>query len=297
MSYCSRVVVQAPGKVNLSLDVVGTDNRGYHLLEMVMQSIDLSDLVLIGRGEREEIRVTCSSSEIPEDDTNIVHSAATHFFAETGLARQGLSVHIDKRLPVQAGLAGGSADAAALLRGLDRLFETCLSREQLCEIGLKCGADVPFCIVGGCCYAQGVGEILTPLPALPACRIAVAKPPRGMSTRIAFGRYDKAGKDLERPNTQAMLDSVAAGNLAGVGQNMFNVLQQVNTVEEVEVLTGILLCDGALGAVMTGSGTAVIGLFQDSAQAKTARRHLREQVAQAWIAAPLDHGAQLLHVS
>ena len=298
MSYCSRVVVQAPGKVNLSLDITGTNDQGYHLMEMVMVSIDLSDILLIGRREENELRITCSNSEIPEDDTNIVHRAAREFFRYTGLPSQGLSIHIDKRLPVEAGLAGGSADAAGLLRGLDRLFETELSTEQLCEIGVICGADVPFCLVGGCCLAQGIGELLTPLAPLPRnCQFAIAKPPQGSSTRVAFRNYDQLTHRIPRPNTQAMLAAVAVGDLDGVGQNMRNVLQQVNTIEEVETLLGIMLCDGALGSVMTGTGSAVVGLFSDEKNAKRALRHLREQVSQAYLARPLEHGAWILHCS
>lgn len=297
MPYCNRVVVQAPGKVNLALNVNGTDGKGYHLLEMIMQSIDLSDILLIGRRDENELRVTCSSSEIPEDDTNIVHRAAEAFFRETGVARQGLSIHIDKRLPVQAGLAGGSADAAAVLCGMNRLFETGLDTRQLCDIGLACGADVPFCIVGGCCLAQGVGELLTPLPPLPDCILAVAKPPQGMSTRVAFTRFDEADREFERANVQDMQAAIMAGDLAGVGRNMGNVLQQANTVEEVEVLHGIMLCDGALGAVMTGTGTAVVGLFENAKAAKSALRHLREQVAQAYLTKPIGGGAVILHES
>jgi len=297
MSYCSRVVVQAPGKVNLSLDITGTDARGYHLMEMVMLSIDLSDVLLVGRRSDDAIRVTCSSSAVPEDETNIAYDAAVRFFAATGIQPQGLSIHIDKRVPVQAGMAGGSANAAAVLCGLNRLFETGLDQDRLCAIGLECGADVPFCIMGGCCHARGVGEILTPLAPMPDCFFAIAKPPRGMSTRAAFKRYDDMAAGVARPNTAAMLNAIAAGDLAAIGGNMFNVLEQVNPVEEVEMLRGIMLCDSALGAVMTGSGTAVVGLFAEEKQAKRCVRHLAEQVEEAYLAVPVEHGARILHVS
>ena len=295
MAFCSRVVVEAPGKVNLSLNITGTKENGYHLMEMVMITVSLSDVLLIGRREEDEIRITSSSTDIPEDDTNIVHNAATRFFAVTGLPYQGLSIHIDKRLPVEAGLSGGSADAAAVLTGLNHLFETGLTKEQLCDIGLECGADVPFCIMGGCRLAQGIGEILTPLGELPACWLTIAKPGRGMSTPVAFQLYDEAKFDILRPNVPRMVEAISAGSLQGIGRNMQNVLQQVNPVEEVETLQGIMLCDGALGAVMTGSGTAVVGLFSEEKAAKRCAKHLRKQVDQTFVARPITHGARVIH--
>lgn len=297
MPYCNRVVVEAPGKINLSLDVVGTNDEGFHLLEMVMQAISLSDILLLGRRQEDGVRITSSSSEIPEDDTNIVHKAADAFFRYTGIAPQGLAIHIDKRIPVQAGLAGGSADAAGTLRGLDRLFETALDAAQLQEIGLACGADVPFCLAGGCRHAQGVGEILTELPRLPECHLAVAKPARGMSTKAAFRLYDENASIVERPNTQAMLAAISVGDLAAVGKNMFNVFEQVSPAEDIGLLRGIMLCGGALGAVMTGTGTAVVGLFADRRKARRCVRHLQEQVAHAYLTRPVVQGARLLHWS
>ncbi len=297
MFYCDRVVVQAPGKLNLSLNITGTNQDGYHTLETVMQAVDLSDLLIISKIPGKKLRITSSNPLVPEGDTNIVHKAANYFFAATGLSSQGLSIHIDKRLPMEAGLAGGSADAAAVLVGLNRLYETGLSVEQLCQIGVHCGADVPFCIQGGCCLAKGIGEILTPLGMIPGCTIAIAKPSKGMSSQQAYQLYDKYQHPIERPNTQAMLDAIAAGDLDGVGKNLHNVFEQVGNQDVVELLKGIMLCDGAVGALMSGSGTAVFGLFHHQKDAKVCVKHLQEQVGEAFLAQPTADGPMILHCS
>lgn len=297
MYYCNRVVVEAPGKVNLSLDVTGNSPDGYHLLETVMQSISLCDVLIIGKRGDNELRVTCSNPAAPENDMNIAHAAAMEFFAAAGICEQGLSIHIDKTIPVEAGLAGGSADAAAVLCGLNRLFETAIPLEQLCEIGLKIGADVPFCIMGGCALARGKGEVLTSLPPLPECYITIAKPPGGMNTRYAFKLYDNFNGEPQRPDTGKMLASIEAGDLPGIGRNMFSVFGQIGQVDETEMLSGIMLCGGALGSVLSGSGSAVIGLFDNEKKAKNCLHLLWEQVRDCWAARPLESGARLIHAS
>lgn len=297
MFYCNRVVVQAPGKVNLSLDITGTTEDGMHTLDTVMQAIDLRDIVVVGKRLEQELRVTCSRPDVPEDDTNIAHKAATVFFAQTGLPVQGVSIHIDKSIPVQAGLAGGSANAAAVLRGLDRLFETGLPEEQLRDMGVQVGADVPFCIAGGCKLARGKGELLEELPALPDCTLTIAKPPKGMSTRYAFRLYDQFSQEIGRPDTDSIVAAIREGRLEDVGRGMFNVFEQVAEIPEVEMLKGVMLVDGAAGAVMSGSGSAVVGLFSDEKAARKCLRHLRDVVEEAWLAKPFPHGAEIIHVS
>lgn len=295
--YCKRVVVEAPGKVNLSLHITERTDDGYHLLETVMLAIDLCDVLVIGKRDDDDLRVTCSNPLAPENDMNIAYRAAMEFFAATGIAKQGLSVHIDKSIPVEAGLAGGSADAAAVIRGMDRLFETSLSDAQLREIGLRVGMDVPFCLMGGCAFAEGRGEILTPLPALPDCRITVAKPPTGTSTRYAFKLYDSFGGDVMQPDTHKLLDGIRSGDLNAVGSNMFNVFGELGIMEETETLRGIMLCAGALGSVLSGSGSAVIGLFAAEKAASKCLHLLREQVKDSWVTKPLEDGARVIHAS
>ena len=297
MYYCKRVVVEACGKVNLSLDITGTAPDGYHLLETVMQSIDLRDVLVIGKRDDDEVKITCSSPEAPGDDTNIAFKAAKEFFAATGIEEQGLSIHIDKSIPIEAGLAGGSADAAAVLCGLDRLFETALSPEQLREIGISVGADVPFCLSGGCALAEGKGEILTPLNKLPPCYIAIAKPPEGISTRYAFKLYDNFSGEIDRPDTRKIIDGINRGDLSEIGRQMFSAFSGIGQKDETEMLSGIMLCAGALGSVLSGSGSAVIGLFDSEKKAKGCLHLLREQIRECWLCRPTDFGARLIHVS
>ena len=296
MFYCKRVVVEACGKVNLSLDITGSLHDGYHTLETVMQSIDLRDVLVIGKRDGDdELRVTCSNPKAPEDDANIAFKAAKEFFTATGIQEQGLSIHIDKSIPVEAGLAGGSADAAAVLRGLDRLFETALSPNQLKEIGLLVGADVPFCLTGGCALAEGKGEILTQLKELPPCYITIAKPPKGMNTRYAFKLYDHFSGETDRPDTKKMLDGISRGDLATIGGQMFSAFSGIGQKDETEMLSGIMLSAGASGSVLSGSGSAVIGLFENEKKARDCLRLLREQVRECWLCRPTGYGARLIH--
>jgi len=296
MYRCDRVVVKAPCKINLSLDITGRGRDGYHLLETVMHAADLSDLLVVGKAIGGEVRVTCSRRDLPEDDANIAHRAAQAFFAAAGLPVQGVSIHLDKAIPMEAGLAGGSTDAAGVLWALNHLFGTSLEPVRLREIGLAVGADVPFCVEGGCALARGVGELLTPLAPLQDCCFAIAKPRAGANTRRAFGLFDaRAGELAGRVQTQSMLTAIAAGDLAAVGASMGNVFEEINSVDEVDLLKDSMLRAGALGAVMSGSGTAVVGLFARAEVAELALPRLRVWDSHACLARPLDHGALILH--
>jgi 4-diphosphocytidyl-2-C-methyl-D-erythritol kinase len=297
MFYCSRVVVQAPCKINLSLDITGTDSAGYHTLETVMHAAGLCDVLVIGKRADTETRVTCSHPQAPQDEMNVAYLAAKAFFEATGAPRQGLSIHIDKAIPIEAGLAGGSADAAAVLLGLDRLFETNLSLTVLQKIGRKVGADVPFCLKGGCALAKGRGDILTELPPLEDCQIAIAKPPKGISTRLAFKLYDERGADSQRPDTAGIVEAIKGGDPAEIGSRMFSVFGALGHAEETELLSGIMLCAGALGSVLSGSGSAVVGLFGEEKAARACLNLLKEQTRESWLTVPVGHGAEILHVS
>lgn len=295
MSSPDCIVMEAFAKVNLSLDITGTAPGGYHAIETVMHSIGLRDLLIIGRRREAGVRVTCSEPGIPEDSGNIAYLAAAEFLKATGLGEQGLSIHIDKLIPAEAGLGGGSADAAAVILGLDRLFETRLSPEQLKEIGLKSGMDVPFCLTGGCALAEGRGEVLTPQPALPGCRLVVAKPDRGMSTKRAYALYDGHGGRIERPDNRRMLSCLAAGDLAGVGANMINVFDGLDETGETAILRGIMRRAGALGSALSGSGSAVIGLFADEGAADDCLRPLTERGCRCWAVSPVDTGVRTVY--
>ena len=294
MGDCNRVVLRAPAKVNLALDIVGLLENGYHLLDSVMQTVNLYDILLIGRQPDGTVRVTCSQPDVPVDETNTAYRAAMAFFAATGLPVSGLHIHIDKAIPEMAGLGGGSADAAAVLCGLNHLFGTALSAERLCEIGLEVGADVPFCIHGGTAFVQGIGEVITPLPALPLCRLLIAKPAVGMSTVRAFALYDEGhidGGSSARKAAQA----VAAGDLHCLGACFFNVFEQVEAWEAIDQIKAAMLQEGALGAVLSGSGSAITGLFMNEADAKRCVPHLQLLAEQVFVATPVQHGAHVVY--
>jgi 4-diphosphocytidyl-2-C-methyl-D-erythritol kinase len=293
----SRVVVLAPAKINLSLDITGTAANGYHTLDTVMQAVNLSDVVVIRGRPDGEVRVTCSRPDVPEDDTNIAHKAAMVFFSQFDLPTRGLSIYIDKAIPMEAGLAGGSADAAAVLRGMNHLFAAGLSEEKLREMGETVGADVPFCLAGGCQLAQGRGEILTPLSALPDCVLVIAKPPIGVNTRHAYSLYDQHGGTLTHPDTAAMITAIEARDLPGIGRHMVNVFEELTNLTEVEALKGVLLRSGALGATMSGSGSAVVGLFTGEREAGACLNPLRELTREVFLTKPCLGGAEILHMS
>jgi 4-diphosphocytidyl-2-C-methyl-D-erythritol kinase len=297
MDSHNRVVVLAPAKINLSLDITGTAADGYHALETVMQAINLRDVVVVGKRPGGEIRVICSRPDVPENDTNIAYKAAMVFFSQLDLPVQGMAIYIDKIIPMEAGLAGGSADAAAILRGMNRLYEAGLSLEKLCELGKKVGADVPFCLAGGCQLAQGRGEILTTLSDLPDCVLVIVKPPTGVSTRHAYSLYDQHSGALPRPDTAAMIRAIKTRNLPEIGENMVNVFEELINLEEVETLKSILLKSNALGAAMTGSGSAVVGLFPGEREAGECLRQLREVRGEVFLTKPCAGGAEIIHMS
>jgi 4-diphosphocytidyl-2-C-methyl-D-erythritol kinase len=286
----------APAKINLTLDITGLLPGGYHALETVMQSVSLRDTVTVEAVPGKGIAVTCTVADgaatIPLDNSNTAAKAAIAFFEYTGIPPLGLAIHIEKAIPVQAGLGGGSADAAATLVALNHMLDARLTVAELMEIGLAVGSDVPFCVAGGTKLARGRGELLTGLPALLECVIVIAKPQRGVSTVNAFNRYDEYSGELPRPDTAAMLRAIEGGDLAGIGAHMRNVFEAVTGSGEVEAIKAAMLSAGALGAAMSGSGSAVAGLFAGEAAAIVYASQLKQSYDSVWLARPLAHGAK-----
>lgn len=267
----------AYAKINLALDVLGKREDGYHELSMVMATVDLADtLTFVHDGEG--VRVESQVSFLPTDRTNLAAAAALAFQKATGRRVEPLAIRMDKRIPVCAGTAGGSSDAAAVLRYLDRVMETHLSLEELQAIGETVGSDVPYCIMGGTALAEGRGERLTPLPPLPNCPAVLCKPHFSVSTPALFGEIDRC-KLRRRPDTKGMLAALEAGDLQGVARRLYNVFEdalQPRRKRIVEEIKNTLVGEGALGAAMTGTGPTVFGLFGDEASAKTAYETLLE---------------------
>lgn len=282
--------VKANAKINLTLDITGKREDGYHFLRMVMQSVTLCDTLTL-RTEGKGIRLFCDRSEIPCNELNTVYKAASAFFAHTGI-NPNLTVHIDKAIPSQAGLGGGSADAAAVLLALNQIYGVGLPEQTLCEIGLKIGADVPFCVVGGTALAEGIGEKLTALPALPPCSIVICKPPVGVDTKRAYALADAASKK-ESGFSAAMLDAVRKGDLGAVARNLGNEFEQVMHLAEAAHIKNAMLRHGALGACMTGSGSAVFGIFEEDGKAVSCQSALKGVYPEAFVCEPASSGCLL----
>lgn len=277
----------AYAKLNLTLDVVGRRDDGYHDLCMVMQSVALRDDLALETGG-ETIAVRTDLSFLPSDGRNLAAVAARRFFDATGKTA-GLSIDIRKHIPVCAGMGGGSSDAAAVLRGLNELTGAGLSRLELAEIGAVVGSDVPYCVLGGTALAEGKGERLTPLPALPDCHIVICKPSFSVSTPELFGLL-KGKKLRRRPDTAGVLAALEAGDLTGVARRMYNVFEDVMPPRQARTVAEIkntLISCGALGACMSGTGPTVFGLFTGLAEAKQAAGELRENFRDVFLTRPV----------
>jgi len=289
----SSAVVKAPAKLNLALNITGIRDDGYHLMSMVMQAIDLCDIIELKKNDNGTIKISCDKSSLPCDSTNIAYRAAEAFFEYTGETNHGVTINITKNIPMQAGLGGGSADGAAVLVGLNHMYSAGLAQGELCKIGLPVGADIPFCINGGTALAEGIGEILTPMPLLPECHIVVAKPAAGINTAQAFKKYDSMGSKRSA-DINKIKDAVFAGDLRAVCANMYNVLQEVAELPEIDSLCKKISGYGALGAMMSGSGSAVFGIFDSKKNAKRCLTSLLGEVDSIFLAAPAGYGAQLV---
>lgn len=263
----SRAMAHSYAKINLTLDVLSKRPDGYHNVEMIMQTVSLYDLILVDKTEK-NISISTNLKYLPVNEKNIAYKAALEFFKYTSI-KGGYKIIIHKNIPVAAGLAGGSGNAAAVLCSLDKLYNTNLPLDELMNIASKLGADVPYCIMGGTALATGIGEILTPLPSIPKCNILMVKPPISVSTAAIYEAIDTADID-KRPNTNAMIDALAQKDLISVAQNLSNVMG--NVTETIHpIVKGIrrkMLMNGALGAVMSGSGPTVFGIFPDYETAK-----------------------------
>ena len=285
-----EITLQAPAKLNLTLDVLGRRPDGYHDLRMVMQSISLWDTVYLSLpGGPGEIRVRTSDAALPDGPDNLAWKAADAFFTAAGLPAQAVEITITKRIPFCAGMAGGSSDAAAVLRGLGQLLRPELDGETLEKIGEKVGSDVPFCVRGGTALAEGRGEQLRTMPGLPPCFLAVCKPAFGLSTPALFARMDACTPE-KRPDTERMSRALAAGELETTAGLLCNVFEEVLTAEEAEEIGAIrsgLLAAGALGAVMTGSGPTVFGIFRREDDARRAIQAVSGNGRQGFVVQPL----------
>jgi len=290
MSGLQSLTVLAPAKLNLSLDILGKTPDGYHQLDSVMLTVDLYDTLTFVK-HSEGVRFSCNDPTLPTDEGNLVLKAAGAFFAHCGISPGGLEINLTKRIPAQAGLGGGSADAAATLVGLNRLYGAGIGRGELARIGLGIGSDLPFCLMGGIARARGRGEILTPLPLPDELGVfLIAKPAQGMSTRLAFQLYSQNKPENPRHHTELLVTALPSGNMQAVGGTLSNAFEKALHLPDVRKIKEILLEHGALGAAMTGSGTAVAGLFPQEKAALPCIEKLCQEVDFACLARPVPHG-------
>jgi 4-diphosphocytidyl-2-C-methyl-D-erythritol kinase len=273
---------RAAAKINLAIDVLRKRPDGYHDVSMIMQSVALYDTITV-RALKGEIKVTSNSDEIPSDKTNIVYKAAEYLKIKYNV-KEGVHINIDKSIPVAAGLAGGSADAALTLKLLNKAWDLRLSKNELLEAGKKLGSDVPFCMQGGTALAEGLGEKLTALRGIPDCLILLAKPPVSISTKEVYEGL-KLEDVRQRPDIKNMIRCIDANDLEGIAANMCNVLETVTIKKcpQIQEIKDKLVEYGALGSMMSGSGPTVFGIFKDNASAYNAYDHIKDMVSDVFV--------------
>ncbi|MEC0308417.1 4-(cytidine 5'-diphospho)-2-C-methyl-D-erythritol kinase [Paenibacillus lautus] len=264
-----KIYEKAPAKINLMLDVLHKRPDGFHEVEMVMTMIDLADRLEMSEQKRDTIIITSQAGYIPLDEKNLAFQAA-RLIKERYDVKKGVHIHLDKKIPVAAGLAGGSSDAAATLRGLNRLWGLGIPQQELLALGAELGSDVPFCVTGGTALATGRGEVLTPIPNPPQCWVIVAKPPINVSTAEVYGRL-RSEQIQRHPSAERMVEALTQGSFQQMCQSLGNVLEEVTLKmhPEVQQLKEGMLKLGADGALMSGSGPTVFGLV--SKESKVAR--------------------------
>jgi len=270
------IVIRAMAKVNLGLDVLRRRENGYHDVKMVMQTVNIYDTLTISKREDSQIVITTNAGELPLTEDNLIYKAAKLLFTHVN-KECGVNIHLDKQIPIAAGMAGGSTDAASTLLGLNSLFEFGLDKEVLAQIGVKIGADVPYCIYGGTYLSEGIGEVLTKLPDAPDCFIVIAKPGIGVSTKYVYENLHIETVS-DHPDVDGMIDAIKAGTLDGVTEKMANVLETV-TIKRYPEIAQMKACleeNGAEKALMSGSGPTVFAIFKKEEKAKKALDKLRE---------------------
>lgn len=270
-----NIVRKAYGKINLGLDVVGRLDNGYHLVKMIMQMVGIYDELTFEKLPS-GIVITTDSGELPTDENNLIYKAAK-LMLDTYEIDGGVKIHLEKNIPIAAGMAGGSSDAAQTFHGVNELYGIGADVEALCALGVKVGADVPYCIVGGTALAEGIGEVLSTLPTPPDAYLLIAKPEINVSTKEVYERIDTEGVE-KHPDIDGMIEALNAGNLQGIVDRLGNVLATVTEKMHpiiIEIKEAMIEC-GALGSLMSGSGPTVFGIFTDKTEVMNAAKVIEE---------------------
>lgn len=271
-----QIRLKAMAKINLGLDVVRRREDGYHEVRMIMQTVNLYDKLVITVSEEPGIRLTTNLGFLPVNEDNLIYKAARLLMDEYDI-KKGVDIQLQKFIPVAAGMAGGSTDAAATLIGMNRLFRLNLSRQQMMDYGVKLGADVPYCIAGGTALSEGIGEILTPLPDVPRGYVLVAKPGINVSTRFVYTNL-KLNEETEHPDIDAQIEAIKEQDFRKMAGLMGNVLETVTIPAHpiIQEIKDFMMTEGAVNAMMSGSGPTVFGLYEDKQLAEKACEKLRE---------------------
>lgn len=288
------VELKSRAKINLSIDVLGKREDGYHLVEMIMQTIDLFDTIKIVVLEDDKIIINSNSDNIPLDKNNIVYKAASLIKTKYNIDK-GIEIYINKNIPVAAGMAGGSSNAAAVLVGLNKIFNLNLTKNQLEELGLQLGADVPFCISGGACLAENIGEKLTKIDGLSKdAFIVICKPNIFVSTKEVYEKIDS--KEIEkRPNNKLLVQLLKDNDLNLLSENMYNVLEEV-TKQQYPIIGEIentMIENGAIGSMMSGSGPTVFGLYLNKDEADKCRKLLLNKFEEVYVVNSNEKGVEI----
>lgn len=286
----NSIVLRSYGKINLGLDVLRRREDGYHEVRMIMQTVGLYDILTMKKMKDDKIEMTCNLSFLPTDERNLVYKAVK-LIKDQYQIKDGIKIDLSKRIPVAAGMAGGSSNCAAALKGMNELFDLGLSIEELCKIGVTLGADVPYCIWGGTALSEGIGEKLSRVDAMPECYILIAKPGISVSTAFVYQNLDLAGL-TKHPDIDGMLRCLKEKDLNGICDRLENVLETVTTKEYpiIEQVKKHLMAQGAKGALMSGSGPTIFAIFDDKKTANHALESLRsiKDIKQAYVVRPIQ---------
>ena len=285
------VTVSAPAKINLTLNIGRLREDNYHEVNMIMQAVSLCDSVTISKNGSRRINIFCDEKGVPLDSSNLVHKAAVSYFEAVKAEPEGLDIHIDKKIPVQAGLAGGSTDCAATLWGMNALYDGLLTKDELINIGGALGADVPFCFDGGTALATGKGTDILPVSSMPKCFIVLIKPNLNVSTKEAYKRSDERTSFKENASVP-MIKALNNGSYAEVSRLLYNDFFDILNIEEVKEIIKLLYLSGADGACMSGSGPSVFGLFENEVSAQAAVTSLKRQYKRVYLCKPVNHGVK-----
>lgn len=272
-----KIIKEAYAKINLGLDVLRRREDGYHEVKMIMQTVDIHDTLTFVKREEPGIVLAVDDQELSIDSDNLIYRAAKLLLEKAGVT-QGVEISLQKRIPIAAGMAGGSSDAAATLSGLNELFSLGYSLEELQALGVTLGADIPYCLMGGTALSEGIGEILTRLPSPPQCSLVVAKPDINVSTKFVYENLH-ADTLTYHPDVDGMVQAINAGDLKGITDRLGNVLETV-TIREYPIINNIkdvMKKAGAENTLMSGSGPTVFGIFTKEDRAKEAAQQIREQ--------------------